>query len=214
MADGIDIKKVIQGSTSDMSLDSLSKKGVKKVKVLDQATITRLMSDAVDRVLAQRSQQMTTAERDQIVVVARAQFKVDDLKKRLQTINDEIAHKDQKLVELQTELETMRSRGSSDGGLAQVLTLLSAKLQQPSESGGSGMSKALEALTRKIENLPAGGGGGGGGAAPIPDEIALDFLINQADEIESNIDNVKLKQAQAGDVKGALAKLKKLQKGG
>ncbi len=214
MADGIDIKKVIQSSTSDMTLDSLSKKGVKQVKVLDQATIARLMSDAVDRVLAERSQHMTTAERDQIVEEARAQFKVDDLKKRLQTRNDEIAHKDQKLVELQTELETMRSKGSGDGGLAQVLTLLSAKLQQPSESGGSGMSKALEALTRKIENLPAGGGGGGGGAAPIPDEIALDFLINQADEIESNIDNVKLKQAQAGDVKGALAKLKKLQKGG
>lgn len=211
MPDGIDIKKVIQGSTCDMSLESLTKKGVKQVKVLDQATINRLMSDAVDRVLAERSEKMTTAEREQIVEDARAQFKVDDLKKRLQAASDEIAHKDRRLAELQGEV---RSKGQSDGGLAQVLTLLSAKLQQSSESGGSSVANALEALTKKIENMPAGGGGGGGDAAPIPDEVALDFLFSQGDGVESNIDNVEVKQAQAGDVKSALAKLKKLQKGG
>jgi hypothetical protein len=32
--------------------------------------------------------------------------------------------------------------------------------------------------------------------------------------VETNVSKVKVKQSKAGDVKGALAKLKKLQKGG
>ena len=56
MADAIDITKVIRGSTSDMTIDSLAKKGVKQVKVLDQATITRLISQVIDKVLAERAE--------------------------------------------------------------------------------------------------------------------------------------------------------------
>lgn len=64
MADAIDsIKKVIQRSTSDMSIDSLTKRGVKQVKVLDQDTVTRLISEVIDRVLAERSERVNASER-------------------------------------------------------------------------------------------------------------------------------------------------------
>lgn len=79
-------------------------------------------------------------------------------------------------------------------------------------AGGGDVAKAIEALTRKVESISAGGGGGRN--APVPDEVALDFLVKQGDSLETNLDDVKVKQAKAGDVKGALAKLKKLQKGG
>jgi hypothetical protein len=216
MADAIDsIKKVIQRSTSDMSIDSLTKRGVKQVKVLDQETVTRLISEVIDKVLAERSERVNRTERERIIAETKAQLNVDSLKKGIQAANDEIAHKDRRIAELQGLLEAKEEelqvlRSQADGGLSQVLALL----ESGASSGGGNLAKAIEALTRKVESMSMGGGGGGGRNAPVPDEIALDFLVKQGDSLESNLDDVKVKQAKAGDVKGALAKLKKLQKGG
>ncbi len=195
MANAIDITKVIRGSTSDMTIDSLAKKGVKQVKVLDQATVTRLISQVIDKVLVERAEKVDGKERERIIEETKAQLNVGSLKKGIQAANDEIAHKDRRIAELQGQLE--------------------AKNQQLA-GGGADVASAIESLTKKIENMPAGGGGGGGGShnAPVPDEVALDFLTSTGDSFESNIDNIQVKQAKAGDVKGALDKLKRLQKGG
>lgn len=223
MADVIDISKVIRGSTSDMTIDSLTKKGVKQVKVLDQATITRLISQVIDKVLAERTEQVDAGERERIVKETKAQLNVGSLKKGIQAANDEIAHKDRRISELQGQLEAKEEqlanqRDRGDGGLAQVLTLLTTQMQQGASAGGATVSAAIESLTKKIDSMPAGGGDGGGGGlnhnVPVPDEVALDFLTKTGDSFESNIDTIQVKQAKAGDVKGALDKLKKLQKGG
>src|SRR5262245_55966733 len=49
--EGVDIKRVISGSTSEVALADLSKKGFKQVKVLNQATIIKLIGQAVDQVM-------------------------------------------------------------------------------------------------------------------------------------------------------------------
>ena len=223
MADAIDIKRVIRGSTSDMTIDSLTKKGVKQVKVLDQATVTRLISQVIDKILAERAEKVDGAERERIIQETKSQLNVGGLKKGIQAANDEIAHKDRRISELLGQLEAKeqqlaQDRDRGDGGLAQVLSLLTAQIQKGASAGGAEVATAIESLTRKIENMPAGGGGGGGGGgnfnAPVPDEVALDFLTKTGDSFESNIDTIQVKQAKAGDVKGALDKLKKLQKGG
>ncbi len=222
MADVIDISKVIRGSTSEMTIDSLTKKGVKQVKVLDQATITRLISQVIDKVLTERAEQVDASERERIIQETKDQLNVGSLKKGIQAANDEIAHKDRRISELQGQLEAKEEqltdqRDRGDGGLAQVLTLLTTQMQQGASAGGATVAAAIESLTKKIDSMPAGGGGDGGGAnhnAPVPDEVALDFLTSTGDSFESNIDTIEVKQAKAGDVKGALDKLKKLQKGG
>jgi len=47
-------------------------------------------------------------------------------------------------------------------------------------------------------------------------EVNLDALFATSGEgaVESNVSKVKVKQAKAGDVRDALARLKKMQKGG
>lgn len=220
MADAIDIKKVIQGSTCDMTIDSLTKKGVKQVKVLDQATITRLISQMIDKVLEERTQDVSQTERERIIEETRIQLNVDSLKKGIQAANDEIAHKDRRIAELhgllqakETELTELRQKG--DGGMEQVLALLTAQMEKSgASSGGGDVAEAIAALTKKIEHLQVAGGGGAGHSAAAPDDVALDFLVKQGDTLETNLEDVKVKQATAGDVKGALARLKKLQKGG
>src|SRR5262245_45197669 len=74
MPEALDIKKVISTSTASVSLDDLNKKGFKQVKVLNQAVITRLIAEAVDKVLEARKREITKEEREKVIKEARGQF--------------------------------------------------------------------------------------------------------------------------------------------
>ncbi len=316
MTNSIDIKKVIRGSTCEVSLDSLTKKGVKQVKVVNQQTITRLIAQTVDEVLAQRAEEITSKERKRIIEEAQARVdqiaqqaqtagqqkiqqlmqvneklsgEADGLRQRLQSMIETQAERDQALQKLkgleaqagasqsekeqlstqnaaleaengrlkaelaqlrstaagetnareraveleaengrlQAELTNLRAEAQAaavpqppqqDAAVAQLLAALGSQMQKASgqRAADGDILKALNSLSEKIENLPAGGGGGGGrGPAPVEmDEVSLDFLLNQSSKLETNLSSVNVKQKTAGDVKGALDKLKELQKGG
>jgi DNA repair exonuclease SbcCD ATPase subunit len=331
MTEALDIQKVISTSTSDVSLDDLNKKGFKQVKVLNQTVITRLISEAVDRVLEDRSREISRGERDKVIKEARTQFEalardrlqkergrigeleqlnvalqneLETARKRQAALMESQAERDQALVRLKalelelssqkdrtseledhlsrkeeelralsakvssqdsqlqeklTEAESrlaslqseVRQKSDENSGLIarlseaekdlaatqgqleakkeelerlsssqqspaseQVLAALTARLEEmakPSEVNQIMMS--LDSLSRKIANLGPGHGGGSGGGGK---GVNLDALFSSAGEgaVESNVSKVKVKQAKAGDVRGALAKLRKLQKGG
>jgi hypothetical protein len=90
------------------------------------------------------------------------------------------------------------------------------KAAQPSEV--SRIMLSLDGLSRRMANLSGGGIGGIGGTADaeLTKDFALDALFDQekGGSIQSNISKVKVKENKATGVKGALAKLKKLQQGG
>ena len=271
MTDAIDIKKVIQGSTRDMSVDSLTKKGVRQVKVVNQATITRLISDTIDRVLSDRSQEISAKERERVMRIAEDQLRqvsqersedrvrADKLEAELAAVRDELARRDAREKELQENsaakderaaedharveyLEKEAARATeeaqrlrqilddktaevgrlegelkrSEAGVAALVERVSDRLEAASDKSGDeeNIVSAIAKLTEKIDRMPAGGGGGGGGtfSTNAPSEVELDFLT-RGEDVESNLDNISVKQTSAGDVMGALAKLKKLQQG-
>src|SRR5690606_7124415 len=74
MSEPIDIDEVIQKSTAHVSLDDLTRKGVKRVKVLNQASIQALIAEAVDRTISLREQEITTAERERVIQESRRLF--------------------------------------------------------------------------------------------------------------------------------------------
>ena len=51
MARHVDVKEILQKSTSDVPLAELAKKGFKQVKVLNKNTINELIEEAVERVV-------------------------------------------------------------------------------------------------------------------------------------------------------------------
>lgn len=109
MPDTLDIQKVISTSTSSVSIDDLNKKGFKQVKVLNQAIITKLIGEAVDRVLSERSREIGKEERDKVIKEARSQFETL-AKKRLEKERGRIDELERANGSLEAELETIRKR--------------------------------------------------------------------------------------------------------
>lgn len=109
MAETLNIQKVINTSTSNVSLDDLSKKGFKQVKVLNQAVITRLIGEAVDRVLADRSKEIGKEEREKVIKEARGQFETL-AKKRLEKERTRIEDLEHANTSLASELDVLKKR--------------------------------------------------------------------------------------------------------
>jgi chromosome segregation ATPase len=295
MTETVDIKKVISTSTSNVSLEDLTKKGFKRVKVLNQAVISKLIAQAVDTVLEERAKRISKEEREKVIDEARSHFetlakerlekerhRIDELTSSNQTLSSELdtvrkrlsasievqAERDQamsrlqalenestrvkreliefqelftkkkteviglqaelsaktaeierltrKAASLQEDLDAKASKG--DASMEKILAVLNERLQAASQPADvSKIMLSLDTLSRRLGNLGGGGGGVGSGEDP---ELIKDFVLGslfdkeKGGAVESNVSKVKVKQAKAGDVKGALARLKKLQKGG
>jgi hypothetical protein len=112
------------------------------------------------------------------------------------------------------DIERLTAQQTSSDSLAEtILAAVNQRLDQSAKpSEVSEIKLCLDGLTRRLASLSMGGGGLGGDEK----EFRLGSLLSDPSEgtIESNISQVKVKQAKAGGVSGALAKLKKLQKGG
>ena len=219
MPDTVDIKKVISTSTASVSIDDLSKKGFKQVKVLNQAVITRLIGEAVDRVLEAKAEEITKEEKEKVIHEAHSHFEAL-AKERLERIGlqSELQAKTAEIERLKAQLAT-KEEPKSDALVERILTAVNQKLQtaaQPAEVQKIMLS--LDTLSRRLSNM--GSGGGGGGADMGDPETLKDFVLESLFDkekgagVETNVTKVKVKQSKAGDVKGALAKLKKMQKGG
>jgi hypothetical protein len=281
MAQPVDIKEVLKESVSEVSIDALSRKGFKQVKVLNQGTVMRLISEAVDRVLNDRSKEISKEEREKVIRESRSQFEIL-AKKRLEKERSRIDELEQENRSLNTDLETLRKRASAsvtvqadrdqamarasalesevgakadelkrlgsfaemtiaelkeratraekrvaeleeqakgsspgDPAMVRVLSMITDRLEKsPESSEVKEIKLALDGLSRRLSNLNFRGVAGGD-ISDAADQASLEsfFAKQGGDKVESNVSKVKVKEAKAGAVKGALAKLKELQKG-
>lgn len=235
----VDIRRVISGSTSDVPLAELSRKGFTQVKVLNQAVITKLIIEAVDEVLASRTQKFNQEERQKLVTESQAKFgalareQVQREKGRtseLEKANEALLQENEKLsgevAELKrallvkgeeiAQLKSAPPPAVASGLSDQVLQDLMKRVGSAGAANGSGgLEATIQKLAEKIDRLQYSGGTG---SAPgvYDKDVVVDFLLR--DEVfkgaESNIDKIKVKEEKAGGVKDTLAKLKALQKGG
>src|SRR5207244_4121589 len=84
--DILDVRKVIERSTSKVSLRDLEKKGFRKVKVLRAGDINQLIYKAVQTVLAKQPSAMSEGERKQVLAEAQAEY--DRQTKQLQALQE------------------------------------------------------------------------------------------------------------------------------
>lgn len=249
MSQTLDISKVIKGSTCDVTLDSLNKRGVRQVKVVNQEMISRLISKTIDSVLAQRTEKVTAAEREKVMQQAReqidemakkarekAQGRIAELETEVKRLNsrlrvsaaeevevEQLRQENERLSEeverLQGEVNRLSEAGAGGGGMgpeavSRLLEKVGAQIEQTiaaAKTDGDVMG-ALSTLTEKVEKIRFSASGRATGIEAL-DEATIDFLTGGKDEVETNLTAVDVKQKKAGDVKGALDKLKQLQKG-
>jgi chromosome segregation ATPase len=172
MANTVDIERVLSGSVSEVTLDSLSKRGFKQVKVLNQANVRRLIAEAVDRVLSERSEQISEAEREKVIAESRTQFqslanrkmdaersKLEELELINRTLKEQLDAAKNRVgasMELQAERDQATARTASleneVEGLQQQLDDLREHAQEKTQRVGK-LRQELEARTEEATRL-------------------------------------------------------------
>jgi hypothetical protein len=228
--EGLDIRRVISGSTADVPVAELSRKGLKNVKVLNQGTITRLITEAVDKVISDRSKAIGREERQKVIHESQSQFEAlakdrvkheKDRISELERANDSLLRETEdlrrRLAEKDAEIGKLKSSPPSEGFVPERFAeaLIARIGSMKSTSGGGDVSelqKSIQSIAAKLDRLPAGKGPDG---APVDEEAMIDALFRvDTEDKDTNVAQIKVKEAKAGGVKDTLAKLKSLQKGG
>lgn len=99
----IDVKKVIEQSASKTTLQELAKKGIYRVKVLDETAITRMIGEAVQRIVGTKTNLISDTDRAKLVEASRKEL--DKLVKEFQGAKDrtELMEKDKAALAEQVE---------------------------------------------------------------------------------------------------------------
>lgn len=233
-----DVKKAIDQSASKSTLQELAKKGIHRVKVLDEQMIQKLIRDAVENILGARGSSLSNTERDQVVKQSR--MELDRLIKDFNTTKDHantLAADKVVLATRESELRAEFAQRERDYNKRiqdeiQKNAEMSQKMAASLESSRSHedelvkkmevlFTKSLEGLNKKLSDLRlramAGGSmGGGGGLEAVelrPSQATIESLFSQ--ELESNVKAMEKAEGKAGGKLGsALDRLKNLRGGG
>lgn len=219
MSESFDVQAAIRDSATDVDIDELTKRGLRKVKVLDKKTVFRLIDEAVNRVVEERLKAASQEERDQIRQEARQEFDrlVQDRQQEMQQkVEHEIEEYRSKIQQLETQVASGAVPGAANVDRDQLAAMIREAVAGAGGGGGGGgemaaLQKSIESLAKKV-----GSASGGREALDEPDEAALTQLFSRnvdRDVGESNISNVEVKNAKAGGVNKNLAKLKSMKKG-
>ncbi len=171
MADEININKMISGSTSNVSVSDLSRQGFKKVKVLNQEMIKKLIVKSVDKVLQAREADISEKTRQQVIEKSKKKFqellqnKVEEVKEekkkrdiefqdqagRLQTVVDErdrlkkeLEEKCAACAERDHEIEALKKQSEAQAREIE-------RIQQETRASETGASEKLKDVQDELE---------------------------------------------------------------
>ena len=193
----LSVQDAIRQSATDVDIDELSRRGLRKVKVLDKETVFRLIDEAVNRVVEERLKAATAQER-QTQVQAEVDQQVAEYQIRIRQLEEQV------------------HQGAIPAAASIDKEMLGAMIREAvagvAPQGGSGdllaLQKSIESLSKKVGNAS------GRATVDAPPEETIEALFSRKTaDVESNINAVEVKNAKAGNVNKHLAKLKSMKKG-
>ncbi len=139
---GFDVRKVIEASASKSTLQELAKRGIHRVKVIDEQMINKLIKDAVSNVLVSKTNLVSDADREKLVAASRAEL--DKLMKEVTQSKDkqELLSKDKET--LATEVENLQKQLSLQRQLGETIG------KQRFDDGRGMAKQEIEALKEKV----------------------------------------------------------------
>jgi chromosome segregation ATPase len=149
----LDVRKVIEKSTSKVSLRDLEKKGFRQVKVLRAGDINQLIFKAVQNVLAKSPRGgMSEAEREQIAKEAKAELdaqmaQMREMQAESQRIEEAHKNLEAKLAEVNKQLQTEKAAVVRDRQAFQQ------ERQQLFDKGMAGQQAAEQKYVGQLEEL-------------------------------------------------------------
>lgn len=284
-----DVRRAIEQSSSKSTLQELAKKGIHRVKVLDESMINKLIGDAVERIISTKTNLLSGEDRQKLIEASRKELdrlmkehqatkdkaelmeqsqgqlastvenlqnqlktaqrlaedtakqryedgknvmraEVDDMKKKMSTMEADI----EKRVRREVDLEYQAKMANERIAIEQMKTEAAKKqaemideMRKSDEELFKRMSelftKVMDGVNKKLGDLRnrsfAGGGGGGGGMARMegdvefrPSQATLESLVQG--ELESNVKAMQVESKSGGKMGSALERLKAMRGGG
>jgi hypothetical protein len=142
-----DVRRAIEQSSSKSTLQELAKKGIHRVKVLDESMINKLIGDAVERIISTKTNLLSTDDRQKLIDASRKEL--DRLMKEHQTTKDKADLAEQSQGQLASTVENLQKQLQT----AQRLAEDTAK--QRYEDGKNVMRAEVDDMKKKMASMEA-----------------------------------------------------------
>jgi hypothetical protein len=283
-----DVRRAIEQSSSKSTLQELAKKGIHRVKVLDESMINKLIGDAVERIISTKTNLLSSDDRQKLITASRQELdrlmkehqntkdkaelaeqsqatlastvenlqnqlktaqrlaedtakqryedgknvmraEVDDMKKKMSSMEADIEKRVRREVELEYSakmanerivLEQMKTEAATKQ--AQMIEEMRKSDEELFKRMSELFTKVMDGVNKKLGDLRnrsfAGGGGGGGGMGKMegdvdfrPSQATLESLVQG--ELESNVKAMQVESKSGGKMGSALERLKAMRGG-
>jgi hypothetical protein len=142
-----DVRRAIEQSSSKSTLQELAKKGIHRVKVLDESMINKLIGDAVERIISTKTNLLSSDDRQKLIDASRKEL--DRLMKEHQTSKDKADLAEQSQGQLASTVENLQNQLKT----AQRLAEDTAK--QRYEDGKNVMRAEVDDMKKKMSGMEA-----------------------------------------------------------
>ncbi|HLY73763.1 MAG TPA: hypothetical protein VKU80_06555 [Planctomycetota bacterium] len=142
-----DVRRAIEQSSSKSTLQELAKKGIHRVKVLDESMINKLIGDAVERIISTKTNLLSSDDRQKLIEASRKEL--DRLMKEHQTTKDKAELAEQSQATLAASVENLQNQLKT----AQRLAEDTAK--QRYEDGKNVMRAEVDDMKKKMSSMEA-----------------------------------------------------------
>ena len=285
-----DVRRAIEQSSSKSTLQELAKKGIHRVKVLDESMINKLIGDAVERIISTKTNLLSSDDRQKLIEASRKELdrlmkehqvtkdkaelmeqsqgslastvenlqnqlktaqrlaedtakqryedgknvmraEVDDMKKKMSTMEADIEKRVRREVELEYQAKMANERIVIEQMKTEAATKQAQMIEEMRKSDeelfkrmSELFTKVMDGVNKKLGDLrnrsfAGGGGGGGGGMGKMegdvdfrPSQATLESLVQG--ELESNVKAMQVESKSGGKMGSALERLKAMRGGG
>ena len=142
-----DVRRAIEQSSSKSTLQELAKKGIHRVKVLDESMINKLIGDAVERIISTKTNLLSSDDRQKLIEASRKEL--DRLMKEHQSTKDKAELAEQSQASLASTVETLQN------ALKTAQRLAEDTAKQRYEDGKNVMRAEVDDMKKKMSSMEA-----------------------------------------------------------
>ncbi len=217
-----DVLAVLESRARKTSLEELKARGRRNVRVIKASDIARLIDEAVQRALEARG--LDGEHQEALSAEAREEFERLKQEKaaeaaELERLRAELAARGDEIERLRGELQAARAGAPAADQASTALMMKMMEellsLKQGATAGGGGevagkLEQLASTLEQKLERLGRKIGVTDTVEADIDYESLVSRTVQDAGEVESNLDNLEVEKRKGAGIGGALERMKKL----
>lgn len=140
--EAFDVKKALEQSTTRSSLQDLARRGVHRVRVLDEAQVSKLIGEAVDRIVSTKTNLLSPEDRAKLIDASRKEL--DRLMAEHQAMKDKTDLVEKDKSSLVGEVENLQNQLKAQRKLSEEQS------KQRFEEGRTAAKGEIEALKKRL----------------------------------------------------------------